>query len=250
MHAFVAAHPVRRLAAALATGLRLVLAAPLAARAQVTDDGHVTIEAAHPAGGTAVHYIVRVTDKKDDPGNEALVTATPLLADGEEFTPVRFSPADTDGRYEGIVEFPNAGQYTLRITTVGPNARIERQVTVSVSASTTPTTAKASGAATSVPDTSFAPANDGTGASGAKKDGGGGVPVFAILALAILIIAGVTAAIVVLRRTSPAGEPTEASADDDGAGEDGETEGDTEAKAESKGEGESGEPAGATAETP
>jgi hypothetical protein len=60
---------------------------------------------------------------------------------------------------------------------------------------------------------------------------------------------------VVLRRTSPAGEPTEASADDDGAGEDGEdgeTEGDTEAKAESKGEseGESGEPAGASAETP
>ncbi|HKE75831.1 MAG TPA: hypothetical protein VKB57_19595, partial [Acidimicrobiales bacterium] len=120
MHAFVAARPVRRVAAALAVGLLLALAAPLAAGAQVSDDGHVTIEAAHPAGGTAVHYIVRVTDKKDDPGNEALVTATPLLADGEQLTPVRFSPADTDGRYEGIIEFPNAGRFTLRITTVGP----------------------------------------------------------------------------------------------------------------------------------
>lgn len=247
MHAFVAARPVRRVAAALVTGLLLVLAAPLAAGAQVTDDGHVTIEAAHPAGGTAVHYIVRVTDKKDDPGNEALVTATPLLADGEEFTPVRFSPADTDGRYEGIVEYPKAGRYTLRITTVGPNARIERPVTVSVSASTTPTTGKASGT-TVGPDTSFAPANDGTGASGAKKSEGGGVPIFAILALAILIIAGVTAAIVVLRRTAPAGGPTEASADGDG---DGEAEGDTDAEAEAKAEAkaESGEPAEASAET-
>jgi hypothetical protein len=179
----------------------------------------------HPAG-QSIHYIVRVTWAND--GHAALdatVTATAVAPDGTQLTPVPLSPADADGRYAGVVEFPAPGAWTVRITSINPTGTLEQPQEV---AATAPTQAPdvTTGEAT---DGGFAPADDGTGASAdqpgegaddaaqapASEDQGsdgddGGFPVLLVVAAAAVALIGAVSAVNIIRRTQanpPAGGP-------------------------------------------
>jgi hypothetical protein len=239
MHTLVPARPVRRLAAVLGTTLVLVLAGALAAvpaAAQQSGDVTVEVEATHPAGGTDVHYILRVTDKAGEPANDELVTVAAVSAGGDELTPIRFTSADDDGRYEGIVSYPGAGQYRLRITAVDPDGslggRVEQPVTVAVSAATVPPTTAADTATTAAgADGGFAPADDGTNGSAeqaAGDDDDGGAPGWLILVGTVVVLGAAVAGAAALWRRWGGGRD----GGDDAPGGDGEGADSEEAAAE------------------
>jgi hypothetical protein len=229
--------PLRRAVALLATALGLALAAaaaPWAAPAGAHEgDAVITIEAAHPAG-TSVHYIVRVTWENDGhPAVDATVTATGVAADGTQLTPVTLTPADSDGRYAGIVAYPSAGAWTVRVTSVRPTGSVERAEQVTAPATTVPAD-DASDATTGSggDDEGFAPADDGTGDTAgdagdagdetASADSGsdpGGMPIYLVVAAGVVVVIGALTALNVIRRNRgdlaggagtsapPAGEP-------------------------------------------
>ena len=92
------------------------------------------------AGEQTVTYRVRVTFVADGHGApDATVTATPIL-DGTPQTPVPLQATGEAGIYAGTVSFPQAGAWTVRFTSIRPNATIERPETIAASATTTPAT--------------------------------------------------------------------------------------------------------------
>jgi cobalamin biosynthesis Mg chelatase CobN len=89
-------------------------------------EGVLTLEATHPAGDLAVHYVVRLTWENDGhPAADATVTATALDTAGEPQTPVSLRQTNDDGRYEGAITFPSAGTWTVRLTSVTPAGTLE-----------------------------------------------------------------------------------------------------------------------------
>jgi hypothetical protein len=215
-----------RLPVALATAvaaLTLLLAGGPPAGAH-EGDAVIELEAAHPAGGS-VHFIVRVTWEDDGhPATDATVTATAVSLAGDQLTPVALPAEDDDGRYSGPVEFPSAGVWTVRFTSIDPTGTLEQIQEVGVSPSTVPTTTPAEGDSEvtvgTEADTGFAPEDDGTGASGedgeaAGADGGdGGLPVWLIVLAAVVAVGGAVAALGTIRRYrggpgAEAAEPTE-----------------------------------------
>ena len=116
-------HRIRRRAAALAALAALLALAlglglgPGASPAGAhSGGGTLTVEQAHPVDPLAVHYIVLLTwDNDGHPAEDATVTATPVAADGTAQTPYTLAPSGAgDGRYSGAVEFPDAGEWTVR----------------------------------------------------------------------------------------------------------------------------------------
>ncbi|HET6952896.1 MAG TPA: FixH family protein [Acidimicrobiales bacterium] len=204
-----------RLAAGVLAAVALLTVGAAAPATAHEGDGVVTIEEVHPAGAS-VHYIVRVTWENDGhPAADATVTATVVMPDGETLTPVVLAPADDDGRYAGAVEYPGAGSYTIRITSIDPTGTAEQTEDVSASPSTVPpdVTAPGSEATTATaPEagTGFAPADDGTGdetagetgddAAAPADDGDDGMPVWLIALAAVVVIGGAVAAVGVVRR--------------------------------------------------
>jgi hypothetical protein len=163
--------------------------------------GIVTVEASHPAGATAVHYIVRVTWEDDGhPAEDATVTAAAVGGDGTTLTPVTLAPADDDGRYAGVVEYPEAGSWTVRFTSIDPTGTAERSEEIAPPATAGPDddsdTTGDSDAADADDAAGFAPADDGTGSSdeAAAGDDDDGLPVWLILvALAVVVVGAATA---------------------------------------------------------
>jgi hypothetical protein len=167
--------------AAVAAAVGLLLASPAGAQ---EGGGVITMEGAHPAG-TSVHFIVRVTWGNDgDPATEATVTATAVDSDGNQLTPVTLAPIDEDGRYANVIDFTGPGSWTVRLTSVNPAGTTE--ITQEVGA-TAGADAGAGGE-----DGAFAPADDGTGASGQASDGDddGGMPVWLVVAAAVVAVGG------------------------------------------------------------
>jgi hypothetical protein len=220
--------------AALVAALALV-AGPFSTPAGAHDGkAIVTMEASHPAG-TGVHFIVRVTWENDGhPAAGATVTAVPVGADGTPLTPVPLAPADSDGRYAGVVEFPEPGEWTVRFTSVKPTGTAEATATVAPPTTTTTPASDDAGAGsddTTGEDASqdgFAPADDGTGSSAevAADDGdGAGMPAWLIPVALLVVVGGAVAALRVVRqyRTVAAGEKAQldaASSGLNGAGAD------------------------------
>jgi YtkA-like len=211
-------HPVRPLAgfvalAAVVVALALGFAAAPAGAHE--GDAIVTLEAAHPAG-LSIHYFVRVTWENDGhPANDATVTATAIGPDGTQLTPVTLTPADDDGRYEGVVDYPAAGTWTLRLTSIDPTGTLEQTQEVAAAPATEP--AEDASEVTTAPDGGFAPADDGTGDTGEAGDAGGsgddaaaaadsdggsdsGMPVYLIVAAAAVAVIGVATAVNIVRR--------------------------------------------------
>ena len=204
--------------AALALG---VAASPAGAH---DGDAVIAIEAVHPAG-QSIHYIVRVTWANDGhPAADATVTATGVAPDGTQLTPVPLAPADADGRYSGAVEYPAAGAWTVRITSIDPTGTIEQAQEVTATATTQPPNVTTGEGA----EGGFAPADDGTGASadddasatsdegsstaaaGDSGDGGDSFPVLLVVAAAAVVLVGAVTAVNIIRRTRanpPAGGP-------------------------------------------
>ena len=204
------------LTAALVATMALALG-PLAPSAGAHDgDAVLTVEATHPAG-LSVHYIVRVTWADDGhPAADATVTATGVAADGSQLTPVSLAPADEDGRYAGVVEYPEAGSWTVRITAIDPTGTVEQAQEVTAPTTTAPEAGDSEGdtAGADGDDAAaegFAPEDDGTGSSDeAATDGSdgddGGMPVYLLVAAGVVVLVGAATSINVIRRnrTAPA----------------------------------------------
>jgi hypothetical protein len=218
--------PLRSVAALLALlGAAVLGLGPVAGPAGAHEGDAVLAVEVHPAG-QSIHYIVRVTWAND--GHAAVgatVTATALAPDGTQLTPVALAPADDDGRYAGVLEYPAPGMWTLRITSIEPDGTLEQPQEVTATA---PTQAPdvTTGEAT---DGGFAPADDGTGTSADESGDGtdgaahapaseeagtdgddGGFPVLLVVAAAAVVLVGAVIAANIIRRTRatpPAGGP-------------------------------------------
>jgi hypothetical protein len=158
--------------------------------------GIITLEATHPAG-TSVHFIVRVTWEDDGrPAADAVVTATAVGSDGTQLTPVTLAPADDDGRYANAIEFGSPGSWTVRFTSTNPTGTAEVAQTVEAGG--------AGGSDSGDSEGGFAPADDNTGASGSASssgDGGDrGMPVWVIVAAAVVAFGGAFLGLRTVRR--------------------------------------------------
>jgi hypothetical protein len=211
-------------AALLAAGLLLGLVPGLGGSPAAAHDGPaiVVVEQVHPAG-LQLHYIVRVTWEDDGhPAEDATVTATAIAADGTQLTPVPLAPADDDGRYAGVIEYPSAGAWTVRVTSIEPTGSVEEPQEV-----TAPATTEAQDDAsevTTAPDEGeggegFAPAEDGTGDSDQAatdaspgSDDDSGMPVYLLVAAAAVAVIGAVTAVNIIRRHRSSG-PAGTSAD-------------------------------------
>jgi hypothetical protein len=206
---------VAAVAALLATAV-LVLAGAAPRAGAHEGDAVIEVEHAEPSGLT-VHYDVLVTWADDGhPAVDATVTATALGADGTQVTPVTLAPTGTEGHYAGAVEFPSAGSWTVRVTSIKPTGTIEvdREVTAPA----------AEDQATTAPPETAAPAEDATGAAGEDdgaavpgddeaaddSDSGGsdGMPVALIVIAAVVVIGGAIAAVRTIAKTRAAGPAT------------------------------------------
>ena len=223
-------------AVALALGLVLGVVPGLGGSPAGAHDGDavITLEA-HPAG-LAIHYIARVTWANDGhPAEGATVTVTAIGADGTQLTPVPMAQADSDGRYAGVLEYPSAGSWTVRVTSIEPDGTIEQAQDVTPPPATTApesevTTAPDDGTAGDGDEAGesdgFAPADDGTGdseepgetggaGSAAEPDEGGGddggLPLAVLLAAAAVVIVGTAIAVALMRRNRP--EPADSTGD-------------------------------------
>jgi hypothetical protein len=206
------------LVAGLAASMALA-AGPLAPSAGAHDgDAVLTVEATHPAG-MSIHYIVRVTWADDGhPAADATVTATGVAPDGSQLTPVALAPSDDDGRYAGVVEYPEAGSWTVRITAIDPTGTLEQAQEVTAPTTTAPeaggsevTTGGEDG--DSAATEGFAPEEDGTGASDEAAGGGsddGGMPVYLLVAAGVVVLVGAATSINVIRRNRTTPTPGEA----------------------------------------
>lgn len=212
-------HTIASLRAATITGLIALaglVAGPLAVPVGAHEGrGIVEVEATHPSG-PSVHYIVRVTWEDDGhAATDAIVTAAAVGEDGNALTPVTLAPADDDGRYQGVVDFPGAGDWTVRFTSIDPTGTVEhaRRVTAATTtAGDAPPTAADGGG--------FAPADDGTGEgadeAAAGSGGSGGMPVWLVILAAVVALGGLVTAIALVRRhRSPAGAGTTGAAGPD-----------------------------------
>ena len=157
--------------------------------------GVITLEATHPAG-TSVHFIVRVTWANDGrPADDAVVTATAVDGDGTQLTPVTLAPADNDGRYANAIEFGSPGTWTVRFASTNPTGTAEVTQTVEAGGAGEAGDSGDSGGV-------FAPADDDTGASGAASGSGdgGGMPVWLIVAAAVVAFGGAFLGLRTVRR--------------------------------------------------
>ena len=216
-------------AAVLAASVLLAAGPPAGAH---DGDAIIVMEAAHPAG-TSVHFIVRVTWEDDGhPAEDATVTATAESLAGDQLTPVPLAPEDDDGRYSGPVEFPSAGAWTVRFTSIRPNGTLEQIQEVSVAPSTVPTTVAPDGDSEvtvgTEADPGFAPEDDGTGGSAgagdetaaASGDDGDGLPVWLIVLAAVVVVGGAIAAVGTIRRYRGDAAPGEGAPDEPAPGPD------------------------------
>ena len=83
----------------------------------------LSVDQVHPAG-SSVHYIVELTDADGSAIDGADVTATPTSPDGTHGTTVPLT-ATTEGVYEGPVEMPTSGTWTVAFESTNPVASLD-----------------------------------------------------------------------------------------------------------------------------
>jgi hypothetical protein len=191
LRSFVIAVAVAALAAA-----GLLLGPPAGAQ---QGEGMISLEAAHPAG-TSVHFIVRVTWENDGhPATDSVVTATARGSDGTELTPVTLAPIDDEGRYANAIDFESPGTWMVRFTSSDPTATAEVTATVEAAAAT----GGDGGGGGDGGQGGFAPADDDTGASAASSAddaGDSGMPIWLIVAAAVVVFGGAFLGLRTVRR--------------------------------------------------
>jgi hypothetical protein len=199
---------VKLIASRLMVAASLVVvgtAGPASAQAS-QEEGTVEVQAGHPLGAS-IHYIVHVSHADGSPAADATVTATPIDADGNAGEPVTLTPfgaiapdgvQDEDatagqGRYEGFVEFPAAGTWTVRFEADRPAGTAETTVEVLESGATDLDAPDEGGG--------FAPAvTDDTSSSV-----GSGTTVLVIAVVVLVALGGIAAVLRIVRRYGPTG---------------------------------------------
>ena len=173
--------------------MTLVGGALTAGSAGAQDGGSITVEQTHPTG-TGAHYFVRVAGATD----ATTVTATATGPDGEAGDPVTLDSGGEEGLYQGGVEMPTDGTWTVTFTAKSPDATLEHTQKVPVDA-----------------ETDGGSSGSGSGSSGSSEDDEPSptVPlIFAGLFVLALIAMGIWA--LVERGKQPAGSTTTEDADD------------------------------------
>jgi hypothetical protein len=172
----------------------LLLARPAGAQ---QGEGIINLEAAHPAG-TSVHFIVRVTWESDGrPATDSVVTATARGSDGTELTPITLAPIDDQGRYANAIDFGSPGTWMVRFASSEPTATSEVTATVEATAEGGGDDGGDSG------EGGFAPADDDTGPSTASSSddaGDSGMPVWLVVAAAVVAFGGAFLGLRTVRR--------------------------------------------------
>jgi hypothetical protein len=204
-----AASRLAALLMATATGVAAGLAAGAGPASAHEGEGVVTVESADQAeGSTSIHYVVRLTWEND--GHAALdatFTATVLGPDGAAAggAPVTLTAVDQDGRYEGDVAFPEAGDWTVRFVAVEPETELDRAQPVSVpvttAAPTTTTVAETTTEAEPVDAVETASSDD-------ASDDDSGFPVVPVAIGGLVLGALGGAAVAVTRSKRDAGDET------------------------------------------
>lgn len=192
-----------RLLVALAAAL-LALAAWASPAAAHDGDAVVAVEQVHPEG-LSVHYVVLVTWADDGhPATDATVTATAVSPDGAQLTPVTLNAVDAEGHYAGVVEYPNPGAWTLRVTSIEPTGAAEQAQDVAAVAPAPPP--DEGGEVTGEAGGDFAPADDDADGTAAGDGGSGddGMPVYLIVAALAVVVIGAVTAFNIIRRNRPA----------------------------------------------
>jgi hypothetical protein len=169
--------------------------APGIASAQDSGDATITVEQIHPTG-TGAHYFVRVSGADES----ATVTATPTSPDGKAGDPVTLTTGGEPDLFQGAVDMPDNGTWTVTFTSKGPDATLDYSQKVPAE------TLTADGASSS-------------GDSGSDDPSPVGPLIFAGLFVLALVAMGVWA--LIERGKSPAGqEPSEPTDDDAGTDDD------------------------------
>ena len=182
----------------IAMAVALAAAGPLPAPPAGAQQGEgiINLEAAHPAG-TSVHFIVRVTWENDGhPATDSVVTATARDSDGTELTPVTLAPIDDQGRYANAIDFGSPGTWMVRFASSEPTATSEVTATVEATAAGGGDSGDDSG------EGGFAPADDNTGASASESDDAGdsGMPIWLVVAAAVVAFGGAFLGLRTVRR--------------------------------------------------
>ncbi len=93
-----------------------------ASAAGARDSGpSIAVEQIHPTP-TGAHYFVRVTGGN---GGTATVTATPTGPDGKAGAPVTLEDGGEPNLYQGGVEMPQDGSWTVNFTSKNPDATLD-----------------------------------------------------------------------------------------------------------------------------
>lgn len=203
------------IAVGVVAALSLIAGATADAQTPSQEEGVVNVEAGHPLG-SSIHYVVQVTRADGTPADDATVTATVVDAGGNEQAPATLTPfgataADgveiddagaQQGRFEGVVEFPEAGTWTVRFDASQPSGTAETTVEV-LDAGATDLDAPDDG-------TGFAPAD---GAEDTSSSDGGGTSVLVIAIAAVIAVGGLAAAVRIVRRYGPSAVPANVAQD-------------------------------------
>jgi hypothetical protein len=154
-----------------------------------SDTGILAVEALPPAADTsAVTVRARLVYDNDMHGVPGVaVTATGIGPDGAALAPTVLGDVG-EGEYESVIAFPAPGAWTLTFSSLAPAATAELAVDV---AETGPATTVPS---TDPPDSTTTPGDEGGG------DDEDDPPAFLFVALGVIVVAGITATVVVLRR--------------------------------------------------
>jgi hypothetical protein len=130
-------------------------------------DPQITVEAVHPLPDS-FHFVVDMADASGEPLSDEVVTATPTSPSGDAGSPVTLEPAG-DGVYQGPLDLPEDGTWTVRIASTDPAAVIDYQYAVGggpqPTTTTTPTATTAAPAAGAAPTTTTTTALTGNDVS-------------------------------------------------------------------------------------
>jgi hypothetical protein len=199
--------PLRRVLAGLAVpaGLAAGLAAGAPPALAHDGPGVLVVENDMPMGANGHHYTIRLTWENDGhpAAPDTTLTVTPVAPDGAVQTPVPMTSVDQDGRFEAMVDLVQPGTWTVRFTSISPEANVEVPVEVAAPAEATTESAPATTEPTT--ETTVASSDDGAqpveteqSASREDDDGGGSGGALALILAAVALV--VVAATVVFVR--------------------------------------------------
>jgi hypothetical protein len=214
------AHILRR-AAGAAVMVSAVVAGWTGTPTALAQDGdpRITVEAVHPLPD-AFHFIVDVADASGEPLSDKVVTATATSPSGAAGSSVTLEPAG-DGVYQGPLDLPENGTWTVRIASTDPAASIDYQYAVGGGPQPTTTTvptdttaaAAAGGADVAPATTTTSAARTGTDVSeqaAADSSDGDSLPVVLIVVGGAFLVAmaGVPLALRTIREARKRNRPS------------------------------------------